>query len=662
MSTIFFKDKLRGYGQWRDQVSQSVEQYRVWLDKYQLNSEGVNESISSMLESLRSDRIILAFAAEFSRGKTELINALFFSDTGVRLLPSSPGRTTMCPTEIFWDPEGGSYIRLLAIETRLSDVPLSEYKQHPRSWMQIDLDCESPVQMQEAFQELAASKHVSVAEAKKLGLYSEDMHMPHGDEPDTVEVPCWRHALISFPHHLLKEGLTILDTPGLNALGAEPELTLQMLPKAQAVIFVLAADTGVTKSDLDMWRNHVRGSRQGNRKGGLAVVLNKIDSMWGDLQGEETIEKSIRSQTESVAKILEVDNKVIFPMSAKQALLAKVKGDKALLEKSRLKSFEDYLADSVVSERQNLVVASIAQGIGRLVKESAGGLEAQLLDAERQISDLRQIDVNNKSKMTQLMSETRNQQSNYLVGVDQFQASRRVFAIQAKLLVDSLAPEKIEEIVRRTRKQMAGSLTTVGMKAAMKSVLDELRAVLLGAVAICEETRKLVRGIYAKFQEEHGVAELKPPLLSLKQYQAELEQVFSEGESFRTSASSTLMEQSTVVVKLYTTTIARGRELFEQAHRDAIGWTTMALVPLVHQIKDHKRLIESRLEVLRKVNETGASLDEEIASLTRSLVALRQRYSELAAIRQVLRLDDDAEGSVNGADTDDYRPTRAMVS
>lgn len=662
MTTIYFKDKLRGYGQWREQVSHAVEQYREWLDRYQLNSEGINETISTMLEGLRSDRIILAFAAEFSRGKTELINALFFSDTGVRLLPSSPGRTTMCPTEIFWDTEGGSYIRLLAIETRLSDVPLSEYKRRPGGWMQIDLDCDSPVQMQEAFQELASSKNVSVAEAKKLGLYSEDVHMALGDEPDMVEIPCWRHALISFPHHLLKEGLTILDTPGLNALGAEPELTLQMLPKAQSVIFVLAADTGVTKSDLDMWRNHVRGSRHGNKKGGLAVVLNKIDSMWGDLQGEEKIEKSIRSQTESVAKILEVDHRVIFPMSAKQALLAKVKGDNSLLEKSRLKSFEDYLAESVVKERQNLVVSSISQGVGGLIKESTGALAAQILDAERQINDLRQIDITNKSKMTQLMAETREQQSSYLMGVDQFQASRRVFAVQAKLLVDTLAPEKIEEIVRRTRRQMAGSLTTVGMKAAMKEVLEELRVVLMNAVNVCEETRKLVRGVYAKFHEEHGVAELKPPLLSLKQYQAELEQLFAEGEAFRSSASSTLMEQSTVVVKLYTTIISRARELFEQAHKDAISWTTMALVPLVHQIKDHKRLIESRLEVLRKVNDTGASLDEEIASLLKSLAVLRKRYGELSAIRQVLQLEEtDNSGSTGGNVTIEHPTPRAAT-
>ena len=51
----------------------------------------------------QADGITLAFAGEFSRGKTELINALFFADYGQRMLPSQAGRTTMCPTEIFFD-------------------------------------------------------------------------------------------------------------------------------------------------------------------------------------------------------------------------------------------------------------------------------------------------------------------------------------------------------------------------------------------------------------------------------------------------------------------------------------------------------------------------------------------------------------------------------
>lgn len=659
MSIIHLEDKLRGYGQWREQVSQAVEQYRSWLDRYELNSDAVNETLLGTLDSLRADRIVLAFAAEFSRGKTELINALFFSDTGVRLLPSSPGRTTMCPTEIFYDPEGGAYIRLLAIESRLNQTSVSEYKRHPQSWMQIELDCASPVQMQEAFQELTATKRVPLEEAKNLGLYNEDMHPGQVVAPETVEIPCWRHALISFPHYLLKEGLTILDTPGLNALGAEPELTLHMLPNAQAVIFVLAADTGVTKSDMDMWCNHVRGSRQGREKTGLAVVMNKIDSMWGDLHGDDVIEKSIRSQVDSVARTLEVEASSIFPLTAKQALLAKVKGDEALLERSRLDVFEKFLAEKVVKERQNLLMASVTQRIGHLVEESAGVLQAHIADAERQINDLRNVDVNNRDKIKQLMVETRDQQNAYLSSVNQFQASRRVFAVQVKALIEALAPEKIDEIIKRTRRQMAGSLTTIGMKAAMAAVLEELSGVLVKALSISEETRRLVKGIYGKFQEEHGFADLKAPSLSLKKYQIELERIFKQGEAFRDSASSTLMEQSMVVVKLYTTVVSRARELFFQAHRDVVGWSAIALTPLIHQIRDHKRVIESKLDVLRKINESSHSLDQEIAALTHALEPLRRQYDELLEIRHALHLDQaESEAEV---EEDLFQPVEAVA-
>jgi translation elongation factor EF-G len=53
-------------------------------------------------------------------------------------------------------------------------------------------------------------------------------------------------------------------------------------------LFILAADTGVTKSDIDVWRNHIGGGP------GRMVVLNKIDSMWDELRTPEEIESSCR--------------------------------------------------------------------------------------------------------------------------------------------------------------------------------------------------------------------------------------------------------------------------------------------------------------------------------------------------------------------------------
>ena len=96
-------------------------------------------------------------------------------------------------------------------------------------------------------------------EAKALGFWHDDApeDNPMVDAEGKVEVPRWRHALINIAHPLLKQGLVILDTPGLNAIGAEPELTVNLIPQAHAVVFILAADTGVTKSDLSIWREHL---------------------------------------------------------------------------------------------------------------------------------------------------------------------------------------------------------------------------------------------------------------------------------------------------------------------------------------------------------------------------------------------------------------------
>ena len=60
-------------------------------------------ALAALHERLASDKLVLAFVAEFSRGKSELINAIFFADAGRRVLPATPGRTTMCPVELRFD-------------------------------------------------------------------------------------------------------------------------------------------------------------------------------------------------------------------------------------------------------------------------------------------------------------------------------------------------------------------------------------------------------------------------------------------------------------------------------------------------------------------------------------------------------------------------------
>lgn len=198
-------------------------------------------------------------------------------------MPAGAGRTTMCPTELGYDADMPPCLRLLPIETRLQPQALMEWRMVPEKWQQISLDVDDSAHLAQALQQVSEVRHVTQDEARALGFW-------HGSNPEDnpptgpdglIEVPRWRHALINIAHPLLKQGLVILDTPGLNAIGAEPELMASLIPQAHAVVFILAADTGVTKSDLSIWREHwVTGSDSGDNR---LVVLNKIDTLWDAL-------------------------------------------------------------------------------------------------------------------------------------------------------------------------------------------------------------------------------------------------------------------------------------------------------------------------------------------------------------------------------------------
>jgi Dynamin family len=640
MSNMEFKEQMHEYSLWRAKLIQGIEMYHQWRIRYDVNDPHSNNTILNVLSGLQQDRITLAFVAEFSRGKSELINALFFAETGLRLLPSSPGRTTMSPTELFHDVEGGDYIRLLEIESRLEDISMAEFKNTPERWKQIDLDFNSPAQMQEAFKALVATKMVDRELADKLGLWNEREAAEQGIiNPEKVEVPCWRHAIISFPHPLLKEGLTILDTPGLNALGAEPELTLSMLPSAQAIVFVIAADTGVTKSDMDMWRNHVCHARGGSKRG-LAVVMNKIDSMWDDLSGDTGYQASIQSQVKTSATTLKIEEGAIFPVSAKQALLAKVKKDKALLERSRISLLETYLAEDIVKQRRNILMETVTRDIGFLVNESLSLTESSLANGISQLEEFKKIDFQNQDMTGKLMAETRDRQNLYMSNIENFQASRRVFNVQAKMLIDSFSKERIDAIIKNTKHDMSKSLTTYGMKQSIRKLFDDLRDLLQDSVDITNETRRLVKAIHKKFHDEYGFKEIEPQLFSIKQYQFELEQVFAEGETFRVSAKTTMTEQSVVINRLYSTLIAKARNILRQAHADAGAWSNGVLTPLMHQIKDHKKQIENRLQMLKKMNESKGTVAENIAALEAEIEPLKKQRSELMMMIKGMQIND----------------------
>lgn len=631
MENLQFTDKLYEYSSWRSQLIASIDAYRTWRQRYHPEDTNTELTLANVLQGLSQDRVTLAFVAEFSRGKTELINALFFAETGVRLLPSSPGRTTMCPAELFFDETGGSYIRLIEIETRREETPFVHLKQDIGRWTQIDLDCDNPKQMQTAFQELIAVKRVPKAEAVELGLFDEKEAAEQGIvNPETVEIPHWRHALISFPNPLLKAGLAILDTPGLNALGSEPELTLSMLPSAHAIVFVLAADTGVTKSDLNMWSNHVCRAANSSKQG-LAIVLNKIDAMWDELD-ESGYEKSISSQTNASAETLGIAERLIFPVSAKQALLGRIKKDADLLERSRIHALETYLSDDIISQRQNIMIDAVLRDIGFLLKESSTLTAIKLEKSRALLDDSLQLQFANRDKIAEMTENAQLQQQAYFKNMEHFQTGSNGFKIVLAKLLDALSPNRFDRIIQINKMEIESSITTYVMKNSIKTLFSDLHALLETCVGSANEAQQFILKIHSEFDNAYGFKEIKPYLFDIRDYQAQLEEILAQGEMYRASTKMALTEKNLAVQKLYNTLLFQARNILFKARREAIVWGENVMSPIKQQILDHKKQIENRLTVLLAANDSEEKLKDNIARQTDEVNALQIQLDELKTI------------------------------
>ena len=126
-----FNQQFDQHGVWRRKFAHRLKWLVTWLEENELLDAAVAERLRELESQMRTSKVMVAFVAEFSRGKSELINAIFFASYGRRIMPASAGRTTMCPTELGYDATVIPSLRLLPIETRLEPHSLMHWRSAP---------------------------------------------------------------------------------------------------------------------------------------------------------------------------------------------------------------------------------------------------------------------------------------------------------------------------------------------------------------------------------------------------------------------------------------------------------------------------------------------------------------------------------------------------
>ena len=624
-----FNQEFDEHSAWRRQYAARLKTLEGWLEEQDLLDPGVRERLEQLQTQLRSDKVMVAFVAEFSRGKSELINAVFFAGYGRRIMPASAGRTTMCPTELGYDADVPPCLRLLSIDTRLQPQSLLEWRSAPEQWERIDLDVNDPAQLAQAIEKVAEVRRVSIDEARTLGFWHDeapqDNPLPGPD--GLVEVPQWRHALINMAHPLLKQGLVILDTPGLNAIGAEPELTVSLLPQAQAVVFILAADAGVSKSDLSIWREHLAPSAE--RVDSRLVVLNKIDTLWDELSTPEYIEQQIQHQRVDTAQVLELAPEQVIAVSAQKGLLAKVKQDTNLLRESRLLDLEQALADDVLGQRRTILKASVQAALAALRSEVGQQLHARMRELVEQVQELEGLRGKNTTVIKQMRLRIEQEQNEFDASGARIQAVR---SVHMKLLKDLFAQLGSSHLKAEVA-QLSDALKQPGIKLGVKKVYSEaftrLHEGLERAQRLADEVQNMLGSSFRSLNAEFGFALQLPERLDFQRLAQELTLIERNNLQYLGLTNILRLAQPEFAERLAKAVMSRLKAVYEEASSQVELWNKSAAAQLDTQLRERRRNFARRIEAVQRIQQAATGLDERLQELQERLRQLEQERAML---------------------------------
>ncbi|MDH7476047.1 MAG: dynamin family protein [Microgenomates group bacterium] len=131
-------------------------------------------------------------------------------------------------------------------------------------------------------------------------------------------------VIIEYPSLYLKDGVQIIDTPGVGSVYEHnTDVAYQFVPQADVGIFVVTADPPISEAELSFL------SSIKNHLGKIIFIQNKIDQVekkdWGE---------SLEFTKKIIKEKLKIKKLKIYPLSSKTAIDGKLNNDKKNYKKA----------------------------------------------------------------------------------------------------------------------------------------------------------------------------------------------------------------------------------------------------------------------------------------------------------------------------------------
>jgi hypothetical protein len=245
------------------------------------------------------------------------------------------------------------------------------------------------------------------------------------------------------------------------------------------------------------------------------------------------------------------------------------------------------------------------------------------------IEEIGSLNGKNQDVIDHMMNKVKVDKEAFEKSLMRFQATRSIFSQQTNVLYTHLNIKNVDRLIAETKKDMETSLTTAGLKTCMTNFFRQSQATMDEVAKQANEIKELMEGVYKKFQEEHGLTNVKPKAFSVMKYSRELKRLEDKHLQVLSGMSLLMAEQGTVIRKFFDSAVGKVRAIYAMANRDADNWLKTIMSPMESQVREHQIQLRRRLESIKRIHKASDTLEDRMKELEHVRDGIREQEKAL---------------------------------
>jgi hypothetical protein len=272
-------------------------------------------------------------------------------------------------------------------------------------------------------------------------------------------------------------------------------------------------------------------------------------------------------------------------------------------------------------------------------------LDARIAGIAEQLDELTALRGKNLDVIEHMMDRIREEKDQFERGLARYTALRNVFTQQTNQLFDVIGLPALRGNAAHTRRRIESSPFTKGVREAMNDFFARIAKDFSQAAEQAVEIHDMMRAMYIRFANDHGLEPFVPPAFSVLKYQKEIERLErAYNAHFNTLWNMVSKAKFALMKRFFETVASRAKHVYDISNRDVESWLKAVMAPLETQVREHHLQLRRRLESIRRIHQASDELEERITELEQARDALAAQINglsgQLAAIDRIVEMPD----------------------